>query len=74
MIFDDKKWFADMESGPVGEGGKVEPSADQRGMANMLFGQYTAFVEAGFSEDQAFDLINSILTTGLWINAREEES
>jgi hypothetical protein len=35
----------------------VEPPAEARQMAAMIFGTYAAYVEAGFTEEQAMRLI-----------------
>ena len=41
---------------------KVEPPAEARQMAAMIFATYAAYVEAGFSEKQAMRLIIAHIT------------
>jgi hypothetical protein len=38
---------------------KVEPPAEIRQLAGMIFATYTAYIEAGFTEEQAMRLITA---------------
>lgn len=42
-------------------GGPVEPNADIRGAAILMFEFYTAYVGAGFTPEQAMQLCNATL-------------
>jgi hypothetical protein len=43
----------------------IEPHADIRKAANVTFEIYTAFRQAGFTDEQAFQLARDILATGM---------
>lgn len=49
-----------MFSGPP----KREPSAQQRQGAGELHAMYTSYVEAGFTKQQAMEIILTIIQTG----------
>ncbi len=55
--------FLSILFGGSGSGGnaKVEPSADARKAAGAAFEMYSAFVNQGFSEDQAMNLLMSLI-------------
>jgi TPP-dependent indolepyruvate ferredoxin oxidoreductase alpha subunit len=41
------------------------PSTELAAAAHQLHEAYTAYREAGFTEDQAFELVKAILTAGI---------
>lgn len=42
--------------------GPVEPPADLRAAAKMMFQMFTSLVQEGFSEKQALDILGSFMT------------
>ncbi|NKY60379.1 hypothetical protein [Nocardia flavorosea] len=42
-----------------------EPAANTRQHAALLYDQYEAYVQAGFDEEQAMDLVKTMLVTAL---------
>lgn len=50
---------------------QVEPSADLRNIARHLYEQFTAYQQAGFTEQQAFALTATTLTA--LINPRDQK-
>ena len=44
---------------------KVEPNHDLRQMAMGSFELYTAWIDAGFTEEQALQLVAIVMTAGM---------
>ena len=44
---------------------KVEPNYDLRQMATQAFEMYTAWIDAGFTETQALQLVAIVMTAGM---------
>ena len=40
---------------------KIEPNADVRQVATLTFEWYTAFLDSGFTEAQAMELVSSMI-------------
>jgi hypothetical protein len=49
----------------------IEPPADLRMIANMMFQLYTAFIQAGFTETQAMELVKVHFATVVRENIKE---
>lgn len=43
---------------------KIEPSAEHREAARQLHSVYTAFVDQGFTPDQAIELVKGMISRG----------
>jgi hypothetical protein len=53
--------------------GPVEPHADIRAAAATMFQIYVAYVEAGFTTDQAMDIVKTIIQTQIIAASGKEE-
>lgn len=63
-LLDPERLAALLRTGnPSGRGAPTEPAADYRTAATSLFEMFTAYQQAGFSEDQSFALVCLLLQT-----------